>query len=154
MKIISFRFLNTKENRICNKSARNLNIVLFLVACRMWKYFLIQSIHPQCFEKNYTTGCKGEGCMIRYADDCVWAFEYQEDAERFYEALKVRLKKFKLELSGEKSNIIKFDRYKPESRFCFLGFEFYWSRDRKGSPHIKKRTSRNKLRQSIRNVND
>lgn len=106
------------------------------------------------FHKVFLKGCKGEACMIRYADDCVWAFEYQEDAERFYEALKVRLKKFKLELSEEKSSIIKFNRYKPESRFCFLGFEFYWSRDRRGLPHIKKRTSRKKLRMSIRNVKD
>ena len=92
--------------------------------------------------------------MIRYADDCVWAFEYQEDAQRFYEALKVRLRKFKLELSEGKSSIVNFNRHQPEGRFCFLGFEYYWSRDRKGRPHVKKRTSRKKLRQSIRNVNE
>jgi RNA-directed DNA polymerase len=106
------------------------------------------------FHKVYLKRCNGEGCMIRYADDCVWAFECQEDAERFYDALKVRLRIFKLELSEGKSSIIKFNRHKPDDRFCFLGFEYYWSRDRKGRPHVKKRTSRNKLRASIRNVNE
>lgn len=106
------------------------------------------------FHKVFLKQCKGEGCMIRFADDCVWAFKYQEDAERFYKALKIRLEKFNLEMSEEKSSIIKFNRNKPESRFCFLGFEFYWSRDKKGKPHLKKRTSPKKLRESVKNLND
>lgn len=40
------------------------------------------------FHKVYLRGCRGEGCMIRYADDGVWAFEYREDAEKFYAARK------------------------------------------------------------------
>ena len=31
--------------------------------------------------------CRGEACLIRYADDFVCAFQYQEDAERFYNEL-------------------------------------------------------------------
>ena len=106
------------------------------------------------FHKVFVKSCKGEACMIRYADDGVWAFEYQEDAERFYRAVKERLEKFNLEISEEKSNIIEFKRNgRNNGRFNFLGFEYYWSRDKHGKPHVKKRTSRKKLRQSIRAMN-
>ena len=34
--------------------------------------------------------------------------------------------------------------------FSFLGFEFYWGKERSGKPHLKRRTSRKKLRGSIK----
>ncbi len=101
------------------------------------------------FHRVFLKTCRGEGCQIRYADDCVWAFEHREEAELFYARLQERLKKFGLELSEEKSGMVRFDRDRPEQRFDYLGFEFYWSRDRKGQPHVKKRTSRSRLRRSI-----
>lgn len=88
--------------------------------------------------------------MIRYADDCVWAFEHKEDAVRFYSLLKERLGKFSLELSEEKSSIIEFSPDDPRGGgFCFLGFEYNWSRDRNGKPHVQKQTSMKKFRSSI-----
>jgi len=95
---------------------------------------------------------RGEACLIRYADDFVCAFQYQADAERFYEALGKRLGKFGLELSAEKTRIIAIHRDPPtgKGRFQFLGFEFYWGKDRSGKPHLKRRTSRKKLKNSIR----
>jgi hypothetical protein len=54
--------------------------------------------------------CQGEVCLIRYADDFVCAFQYQEDAERFYWELGERLGKFGLELSVEKTRVIPFGR--------------------------------------------
>jgi group II intron reverse transcriptase/maturase len=97
--------------------------------------------------------CRGEACLIRYADDFVCAFEYEDDAERFYRALFKRLRKFGLELSVEKTRIIRFSRYQQTGKtsFDFLGFEFRWGRDRGGKPHLKRRTSRKKLRASLRN---
>ena len=86
------------------------------------------------------------------SDWYVCAFQYQADAERFYSALKERMEKFRLELATEKTRIISFNRNAPDgkSRFDFLGFEFYWGKDRKRRPHLKRRTSRKKLRSSIR----
>ena len=94
--------------------------------------------------------CGGEACLIRYADDFVCAFEREGDAERFYQVLGKRLKKFGLELSGEKTRVIAFDRRqsKPGS-FEFLGFEFRWGKDRQGKAHVERRTSRKKLRSSL-----
>jgi hypothetical protein len=94
--------------------------------------------------------CGGEACLIRYADDFVCAFERAEDAERFYRVLGKRLEKFGLQLSAEKTRVIKFDRRRqqPES-FEFLGFEFRWGQDRQGKAHVQRRTARKKLRNSL-----
>jgi len=95
----------------------------------------------------------GDACIYRYADDYVCAFRYKKDAEMFYHLMPKRLKKFNLELSMEKTNIILFSRYKKNqsSSFEFLGFEFRWSKSYKGKDIIKRRTSRKKLRKSIKN---
>jgi hypothetical protein len=102
------------------------------------------------FQKVVIPRCSGEACLIRYADDFVWAFEKEEDGRRFYEALGERLKKFNLELSAEKTRIIPFSPTgagKPS--FNFLGFEYRWGKDRAGKPHVEKRTARKNLRNSL-----
>ena len=94
--------------------------------------------------------CRGEACLIRYADDFVCAFEREADAERFYQVLGKRLEKFGLELSAEKTRVIAFDRRHPKpGSFEFLGFEFRWGKDRQGKAHVERRTSRKKLRGSL-----
>src|SRR3989442_2892066 len=69
--------------------------------------------------------CKGEACLIRYADDYVGAFEYEHDAQRFYKAMGFRLEKYGLQLATAKTRIIRFCRSDEpgETRFDFLGFE-------------------------------
>jgi len=103
------------------------------------------------FEKGMKPRCGGEACLIRYADDFVCAFEHQEDAERFYRVLDKRLGKFGLDLSTEKTRVIRFGKEeKPgKNRFEFLGFEFRWGKDRAGKPHVNKRTARKSLRKSL-----
>ncbi len=96
--------------------------------------------------------CRGEACLIRYADDFVSAFEYREEAEKFYQELGERLRKFGLELSGAKTRVIPFSPRHDLGRtsFDFLGFEFRWGKDRQGKPHLKRRTSRKRLRDSLK----
>jgi RNA-directed DNA polymerase len=105
------------------------------------------------FQKVVIPHCSGEACLIRYADDFVCAFEKEEDAQRFYEALGERLKKFNLELSAEKTHIIPFSPtgQMDSTSFNFLGFEFRWGQDRAGKPHVDKRTARKSLRNSLSN---
>jgi RNA-directed DNA polymerase len=81
----------------------------------------------------------------------VSAFQYREDAERFYAVLGKRLGKFGLELSEAKTRIISFSRHHEPGKtsFDFLGFEFRWGKDRSGKPHLKRRTSRKKLHNSL-----
>jgi group II intron reverse transcriptase/maturase len=74
----------------------------------------------------------GEVIIVRYADDAVLGFQYREEAEKFLEQLRERLKKFGLELHPDKTRLIEFGRFaaanrakrgegKPET-FNFLGF--------------------------------
>jgi group II intron reverse transcriptase/maturase len=104
------------------------------------------------FEKVVKPQCRGEACLLRYADDYICAFEYQEEAERFYTALGPRLEKFGLTLAAEKTRILSFSRQQPpdQGSFEFLGFEFRWGQDRGGKAHLKRRTARPKLRASLR----
>jgi RNA-directed DNA polymerase len=104
------------------------------------------------FEKVVKRHCRGEACLIRYADDFVGAFADQADAERFYNVLGRRLEKCGLELSGAKTRIIPFSRYRQvgKMRFEFLGFEFRWGKDRKGKDHLKRRTARKQLRSALK----
>jgi RNA-directed DNA polymerase len=75
---------------------------------------------------------RGEVMIVRYADDAVLGFEHREEAERFLEQLRERLRKFGLELHPEKTRLMEFGRYATERRkkrgegkpeaFNFLGF--------------------------------
>ena len=104
------------------------------------------------FQKVVIPHCTGKAFLIRFADDFVCAFEKLEDAQRFYAVLGKRLGKFGLELSAEKTRIIPFSSaIQPgKASFDFLGFEFRWGKDRKGKPHVMRRTARKNLRSSLK----
>jgi group II intron reverse transcriptase/maturase len=104
--------------------------------------------------------CKGEAYLVRYADDFVCCFQYQEDAVRFYKALGERLAKFKLELAMDKTKIIEFGRFardnrkakglgKPET-FSFLGFTHYCDKSRNGKFRVKRKTEAKKFKAKIK----
>ena len=44
--------------------------------------------------------------MVRYADDFVCLFQYENEAQRFYQLLIERLRKFGLEIAEDKSRIL------------------------------------------------
>ena len=94
--------------------------------------------------------------MCRYADDWVCAFRYKADADRFYKALPDRLAKFHLRVEPTKTHILRFSRFHPGKprRFSFLGFEFFWSPDRKGTPRVTRRTARKKFRAAVRRMKE
>jgi len=103
------------------------------------------------FEKIVKKGCKGNAYLCVYADDFVAAFENKEDAERFYGALEERMSKFGLELSKDKTNIIRFDKKDEASgTFEFLGFEFSVDKSRRtGRLWVKRATSKKKFKKSL-----
>lgn len=106
------------------------------------------------FEKTVKVHSKGETYMCRVADDFVCAFRFKEEAVKFYNTLGKRLGKFGLELAEEKTKMIRFSRFiqTDNDSFDFLGFEFRWGLSRNGKCMIKRRTSRSKLRKSIKAV--
>ena len=99
------------------------------------------------FDRMVKKTCRGKATLTRYADDWVCAFQHEDDAERFYQVLPKRLKKFGLVVAEEKTNKLPFSRryLKEGQRFIFVGFEFYWENDRKGQPRVKRRTAPKKL---------
>ncbi len=105
------------------------------------------------FEKMVKPWCRGQAFLIRYADDFVCALEMERDAKGLYEGLGKRLGKFGLEVSEEKTRVIRFNR-RGKARFEFLGFEYWWGKDRKGRDSLKKRTSRKKLKSSLKRVSE
>ena len=108
------------------------------------------------FEKVFKKHCRGEAYLCVYADDFVTAFQYKEDAQRFYDVLGQRLGKFNLTLSLEKTNIIRFSRYqrKKNGTFGFLGFEFRWVQNKSGKDWLRRSTLKKKLRNSLKNFKE
>lgn len=81
------------------------------------------------FEKRIKKYYKGEAYMVRYADDFICMFQYENEAKRFYQELMERLEKFGLELEEDKTKIMPFGRYARKNHpkvetFDFLGFTF------------------------------
>ena len=104
------------------------------------------------FDKVVKKRCKGEAYIVRYADDFVCFFQYENEARSFYQALKERLKKFNLELAEDKSKIMRFGRFAKENSkngktesFDFLGFTFINGKTLTGKYRIVYRTSKKKL---------
>lgn len=111
------------------------------------------------FKEAVKPRCKGEAHLVRYADDFVCCFQYHDEAERFYKALKERLRKFELEVAENKSKIIMFGRFaeqdrkkqglgKPET-FDFLGFTHICSQTKNGKFTVKRKTSKKKFRAKV-----
>lgn len=115
------------------------------------------------FSKRVRRQCDGEAHYFRFADDFLACFQYKAEADQFYRQLKERLEEFGLELAEEKTHCIEFGRFarrdaqarghKP-AEFTFLGFTHYCGKTQKGYFKVKRRTSRKKFGQSLRNFSD
>lgn len=93
---------------------------------------------------------KGEVYLIRYADDFVVMFQYEETAKKFYRMLIERMRKFKLELAEDKTRILPFGRFKgTEDEFDFLGFTFGNGKTLNGKYRPDIRTNKKKLKQKF-----
>lgn len=97
--------------------------------------------------------CKGEAHIVRYADDFVCFFQYENEAKTFFESLQQRLGKFGLELARDKSKIISFGRFARQNSedgktdtFDFLGFTHINGQTLTGKYRVERRTSKKKLK--------
>lgn len=78
------------------------------------------------FEKHVKKHIKGEAYLVRFADDFIIMFEYEQEAIKVYETLEKRLAKFGLELAKDKTRILPFGRNsKTKDTFDFLGFTHF-----------------------------
>ncbi|MBQ7169645.1 MAG: group II intron reverse transcriptase/maturase [Synergistaceae bacterium] len=98
-------------------------------------------------EKVVKPRLKGEVYYVRYADDFVILFQYEEEAQAVMKALRERLGKFSLEVAEEKTRILPIGRYKgTKESFDFLGFTIYNTKTRTGKYRVGIRTSMTKLK--------
>ena len=108
------------------------------------------------FDREVKPRLRGESFLVRYADDFVITFEYQEDAERVMELLGKRLGRFGLTLHPDKTRLVPFRRPpwgqksgKGPATFDFLGFTLYWQRSPKGGWTMRCKTQQARLRRSL-----
>ena len=112
------------------------------------------------FEKVVRKQCEGQAYIVRYADDFVCCFQHKREAMQFYESLKLRLKKFNLEIAEDKTKVIPFGRFaennakrtgngKPAT-FDFLGFTHYCGKSKQGKFRVKRKSSRKKVQGKLK----
>jgi RNA-directed DNA polymerase len=106
---------------------------------------------------------RGDVIIVRWADDFVVGFQYEDEASRFKEDLRDRLGKFSLELHPEKTRLIRFGRFarrdcerfegksKPET-FNFLGFTHYCGVNLQGKFMVGRITQRKRLTAKLHEV--
>lgn len=111
------------------------------------------------FEHKVKKECKGQAYIVRYADDFVCCFQYQQDAYKFFGGLKQRLKRFNLEIAENKTQIIPFGKFAEENckrkglrkspTFKFLGFTHYCSKSQNGKFRVKRKTDNKKVKAKL-----
>jgi group II intron reverse transcriptase/maturase len=113
------------------------------------------------FEQEVKPRLRGRATLIRYCDDFVIGFELEDDARRVMDVLPKRLGRFGLTLHPDKTRLLPFRRPpsgqqsgKGPATFDFLGFTFYWTRNRKGRWGMLCKTRSASLRRFIRSVYD
>jgi group II intron reverse transcriptase/maturase len=111
------------------------------------------------FEREVRPRLRGSAELIRFADDLVIGFEHQEDARRVMEVLPKRMRRYGLTLHPDKTRLLRFgppDRRqqggKGPATFDFLGFCFYWRRDRRGRWRMWCKTRHARRRRALRSI--
>ena len=100
------------------------------ILANVYLHYVLDTWFEKCIKKQL----KGEAYLVRFADDFIIMFEYEKEALAVYEAVKIRLAKFGLELAEDKSRILPFGRNsKTKDTFDFLGFTHVNSKTRNGS---------------------
>src|SRR5450759_883306 len=106
----------------------------------------------------------GNMVMVRYADDIVVGFQHEDDARRFWDEMRERLREFSLSLHPEKTRLIEFGRFaaknralrglgKPET-FKFLGFTFICTKSRKGTFQLRRKSRGDRMKAKLLEIKE
>lgn len=116
----------------------------------------------QWFATVVTQHVRGYCALIRYADDCIAVFEFEDDARRWMQVLPKRLGKYGLRLNQEKTQLLEFGKRRTWQVFReggdlptldFLGFTHYWGKSRNGKTRLKRKTSKKRFRRALVSIN-
>ena len=121
----------------------------------------VHDLWAQQWRRRHATG---RIMLVRYADDSVYGFERQRDADAFLAALRERLAAFGLALHPEKTRLIEFGRYAVRNRrrrgegkpktFDFLGFTHCCGITRKGWFKILRLTVKKRMRATLKAIRE
>src|SRR3990167_779902 len=102
--------------------------------------------------------------MVRYADDFIIGYQYEEEAQKIVQSIKDRFAKFGLTISEDKTRVIEFGRFAKERReekgkskpasFTFLGFTHYCDQTRKRTFVVTHKTDKEKYRESLKRLKE
>ena len=107
---------------------------------------------------------KGRAFLVRYADDFVMGFACEADARRVLAVLPQRFGKYGLTIHPDKTRLVPFQRpadrpappglpgVPPPGSFDFLGFTHYWSRSKRGTWVVKRKTAGSRFRRAVRRI--
>ena len=105
------------------------------------------------FEKRIRPKLKGEAYLVRYADDFIIMFQYENEAREVYQTLIERLSKFGLEMEQDKTKIIPFGRFKGTNEtFDFLGFTHYNGTTKTGKYTVGHKIAKKKRKQKFQSI--
>jgi RNA-directed DNA polymerase len=104
----------------------------------------------------------GDMIIVRYADDFIVGFQHENDARRFLDAMRERLREFALSLHSDKTRLIEFGRFaadrraqrglgKPET-FNFLGFTFICGKTRRGKFLVTRKSRSDRARAKLKEI--
>ena len=114
------------------------------------------------FEKEIKPCMKGQGYVVRFADDLVILVQLWDEAKTIHKELKERLKVNGLMVNEDKTRIMSFGRYEKENArkqgrkpntFDFLGITHYIGVSLNGMFKIGRKTAKKRLRKSLVNMN-
>src|SRR3954449_3702805 len=106
----------------------------------------------------------GDMIIGRYADDFIIGLQPEEDARRFLDEMRERLREFALSLHPEKTRLIEFGRFAAERRlrrglgkpetFDFLGFTFICGKTRSGKFQLRRKSRRDRMKAKLRMIKE
>jgi group II intron reverse transcriptase/maturase len=120
------------------------------------------------FHKEVLPRLRGRAILVRYADDAVMLFEYEEDARRVMTVLPKRFEKYGLTLHPDKTRLVPFKRpsYRPDRReddddgpdgpgsFDFLGFTIHWGKSLAGKWVVRNRTAKSRFARALTRLSE
>jgi RNA-directed DNA polymerase len=122
------------------------------------------------FEREIKPRLRGRATVVRYADDAVILFEYEDDARRVMDVLPKRFDHYGLTLHPDKTRLVPFkrpDRVKRRrddddesgkgptggpSSFDFLGFTIHWGKSLAGKWVVRERTAKTRFSRGLHSL--
>jgi len=118
------------------------------------------------FHQEVLPRLRGKATLVRYADDAVMLFEYEEDARRVMDVLPKRFERHGLTLHPEKTRLVPFKRPdrapkrdddddpKGPGSFDFLGLTIHWGKSLAGKWVVRQRTAKDRFRRGLKNLSE